>query len=218
MRSGGSLVHIACKPFMGYNPITKHTKKELFSSLTSFFFELGTLRKVLRSHRQTLLTDDLSDNIASHSFRVTLIGWFLAKEESADPHKVLLMCLLHDLEETRSGDQNWVHKPYVKVYEEEISESQLKGLPFEQELKAVLSEYRERKTHEAIIAKDADLLDEILLLKEYSQLGNKEADRWLTMRAQKRALSTRAAQKLADALYHSHPNDWWDGIWSSQRR
>src|SRR3989304_1489360 len=97
--SSGSLVHIACKPFMGYNPIMKHTKKEPFPSLASFFFELGTLRKILRSHRQTLLTDDLSDNIASHSFRVTLIGWFLAKLEQADPYKVLLMCLFHDFSE-----------------------------------------------------------------------------------------------------------------------
>lgn len=53
--------------------------------LISFFFEIGTLRKILRSYRQTLLTDDLSDNIASHSYRVSMIGWFLAMAEKPDP-------------------------------------------------------------------------------------------------------------------------------------
>lgn len=42
--------------------------------LADFLFELGTMRKVLRMHRQTLLTDDMSDNIATHSLRVTMIG------------------------------------------------------------------------------------------------------------------------------------------------
>jgi putative hydrolase of HD superfamily len=71
-----------------------------------FLFEVGTLRKTIRAHRQTLLTDDSSDNIASHSFRVIWIGWILSKMEKADPYKVLLMCLAHDTGETRSGDQN----------------------------------------------------------------------------------------------------------------
>jgi putative hydrolase of HD superfamily len=83
----------------------------------SFLYEIGTMRKTARAHRQTLLTDDLSDNIASHSYRVTWIGWFLAKAEKVDPYKVLLMCLSHDLSETRSGDQNWIHKKYIKVFE-----------------------------------------------------------------------------------------------------
>jgi len=55
--------------------------------LADFLFELGTMRKVLRMHRQTLLTDDMSDNIATHSFRVTMIGWLLAKKEMLIPIK-----------------------------------------------------------------------------------------------------------------------------------
>lgn len=72
--------------------------KNKTKQLIGFFFEVGTLRKVARAHRQTLLTDDLSDNIASHSFRVGIIGWQLAKIERADCYKVVMMCLLHDLE------------------------------------------------------------------------------------------------------------------------
>jgi putative hydrolase of HD superfamily len=72
------------------------------SSLAKFLFEVGSLRKIARSHRQKFLTDDLSDNIASHSFRVIHIGYLLAKMEKADVSKVMLMCLYHDVGESRS--------------------------------------------------------------------------------------------------------------------
>lgn len=191
------------------NPIKK---------LVSFFFEVGTLRKTLRSHRQTLLTDDLSDNIASHSYRVSMIGWFLAVAEKADSHKVVMMCLLHDLEETRSGDQNWVHKKYVKVFEEEIREGQLKPLLGSKELLKFSKEYQERKTMEARIAKDADLLDQILILKEYSWQGNKEAEDWLKGKEQEKLMFTQTGKKLAQEAYQQRPSEWWGNLWTNSRR
>lgn len=42
--------------------------------LVNFFYEVGTLRKLPRMHRQNLLIDDTTDTIASHSFRVAVIG------------------------------------------------------------------------------------------------------------------------------------------------
>ena len=94
--------------------------KKVAADISKFFYEMGTLRKVSRAHRQLLLTDDPSDNIASHTFRVCIIGMILAQLENVDIPKVVLMCLLHDITESRSGDQNWVNKKYVKVFEEEI--------------------------------------------------------------------------------------------------
>ncbi len=47
--------------------------------IAKFLFELGTLRKVPRMHGQTFLTSDLTDNIATHSFRVPFIAWMIAK-------------------------------------------------------------------------------------------------------------------------------------------
>lgn len=186
--------------------------------LANFFFEIGTLRKVARSHRQTLLTDDLSDNIASHSFRVTVIGLFLAKLAKADSGKVVKMCLLHDVGESRSGDQNWIHKRYVKVYEDEITKEQLGPLPFSDELMELDHEYQERKTLEAKLAKDADLLDQILLLKEYAHVGNHEAEAWLQNNAQEKMLQTSFAKKLARKISHQSPNEWWFDSWTPKRR
>ena len=74
--------------------------------LSLFFYEIGTLRFIGRNHRQTLLTNDISDNIASHSYRVSVIAYFLAKLAKANVKKTVTMALFHDIAETRSGDQN----------------------------------------------------------------------------------------------------------------
>ncbi len=187
-----------------------------------FLFELGTMRKLLRMHRQTLLTDDLSDNIAAHSFRVTMIGWILAQKEGADPYKVVMMCLLHDTGEARSNDHNWVNKRYTKIFDEEVIEEQLGTLPFP-ELKEIALEYKERKTKEAIVAKDADLIDQILLLKEYEWQGNKEAAIWLRGSdnrgyAQLKNLKLESSLELARAIYDRNPSDWWKGLWTNNDR
>jgi putative hydrolase of HD superfamily len=186
--------------------------------LIGFFFEVGTLRKVARAHRQTLLTDDLSDNIASHSFRTAIIGWILAKHEKIDVSRVVMMCLLHDLEESRCGDQNWIHKRFVRVFEEEIRDGQLKSLPGSKDLQKLSHEYQDRKTKEAKLAKDADLLDQILILKEYAWQGNKEAEIWLKGREQEKAMFSRTAKSLAREAYKQKPSEWWDSLWTKKRR
>lgn len=196
-------------------------KSSRLKKAASFLYEVGTMRKIARAHRQTLLTDDLSDNIASHSYRVTWIGWILSQAEKADSKKVLLMCLSHDISEIRSNDQNWVHKKYVKVFEDEILEDQTKDLPIE--LNEILKEYKERKTKEAIVAKDADLIDQILLLKEYSWQGNHEAADWLGKNKgrgnmQYKLIKTKSGKKLANEILKQKPSDWWSNHWTEKRR
>jgi putative hydrolase of HD superfamily len=196
-------------------------QKSEIKDLVSFFYEIGTLRRVLRAHQQTLFFRDESDNISSHSFRTAFIGYFLAKKLKADADKVVKMCLLHDIEETRSGDQNWVNKRYIKVFEEEIREEQLEKLPNSKELLALSKEYQERKTLEAKIAKDADLLDQILLLKEYEFQGSKEAKRWLKGKKEsqlEKLMFTNLAKELAKEIKKQKPSIWWKNLWTSKRR
>jgi len=197
-------------------------KAQEIKKLTSFFFEIGNLRKVIRAHQQILLSQDLTDNIASHSFRTAFIGYFLAKELKADANKVIKMCLLHDIEETRSGDQNWVHRRYLKIYEEEIREGQLKNLLHSEELLKISREYQERKTLEAKITKDADVLDELFLLKEYIWQGNKEAEDWLKTiqkeSQQEKRMFTALAKQIAKEVKKQKPSGWWDNLWTSKRR
>lgn len=192
--------------------------------LADFLYEIGTMRKILRMHRQTLLIDDSSDNIATHSFRVIMIGWLLAQKEKADPYKVVMMCLLHDFGEIRSNDHNWIHKRYVKTFEEEILQDQLGSLPFS-ELHDIATEYEARETKESIIAKDADLIDQILLLREYEWQGNKEAAIWLhgaDTNTKGHVLIDRlqldSSKELGNAIYDRDPSEWWNDVWTSTNR
>lgn len=185
------------------------------------------MRKLLRMHRQTLLTDDLSDNISSHSYRVAIIAWILAYQEKVDPSKVLMMALLHDLKEVRSGDHNWVHKKYVKIFEDEITEDQLGPLPHG-ELKEMVAEYEKRESKESHVVKDADLLDEMLLLREYEWQGNHEARKWLHDKKgqespygdnmQLKMLKTESAKELGKIILEACPSDWWENVWTPKNR
>lgn len=191
--------------------------------VVNFLYEIGTMRKLMRMHRQVLLTDDMSDSIASHSYRVAVISWFLAKEAGADPYKTVMMSLLHDMAEVRSNDHNWIHKKYVKVFEDEINEEQLGRLPYP-DLKDFIDEYEKRESREAILAKEADLLDQILLLREYEWGGNKEANIWLygkgsaKVNAQLEKLKTESGKRLGKLIYEISPSEWWDNIWTPDNR
>lgn len=201
----------------------KKSKNSHQENIANFLFEVGTMRKLMRMHRQVLLTDDMSDSIASHSYRVAIIAWFLAKEEKVDPYKTVMMSLIHDLAEARTGDHNWVHKKYIKIFGDEINAEQLGSLPFP-DLKHLIDEYEERKSKEAILVKEADTLDQILLLREYEWAGNKEAQVWLRGKGGKKEatqlskLKTDIGKKLGKAIYNVNPSDWWNNLWTSKNR
>lgn len=199
-------------------------KNDKNKQIVNFLFEVGTMRKLPRIHQQVLLSQDLSDNIATHSYRVSLIAWFLAKMEKVDPYKTMMMAFLHDVKEVRSGDHNYIHKKYVKIFEEEITKDQFSHLPY-LDLFNFVEEFEERKSKEATIAKDADLLDQMLLLKEYVHQGNHEAEIWLSgkgndnkINTQYQGLKTESAKKLGREILEGKVSKWWENIWTSKNR
>ncbi|PIP86896.1 phosphohydrolase [Candidatus Campbellbacteria bacterium CG22_combo_CG10-13_8_21_14_all_36_13] len=193
------------------------------SRIAQFLFEVGTMRKVARMHRQVLFTYDMSDNIATHTFRVAIIGFFLAKLAGADWKTVVMMCLLHDMGEARTNDHNWVHKRYVSEDSDKVLDEQLGSLPFS-DLFDIATEYEKRESLEAILAKDADSLDQLLLLREYAWQGNREAQIWLDGKttprpyAQLDRLKTDWAKDLGRAIYEENPSSWWDNLHTNVRR
>jgi len=174
--------------------------------IANFLFEIGTLKRMVRNSYQTLGSG--GETIAEHSFRCAMIGYALAKlEEEVDEDKVTKMCLFHDLLETRTGDQNWVHAKYVRSSEEEARQDQCRGLPFGKEMLDLLKEYEERKTKEAIIVKDADVLEQLLQEKEYYEIGNKQAELW--MEHSKGRIKTENGLKLAEAIMDGSMKNWY---------
>jgi putative hydrolase of HD superfamily len=177
-----------------------------YKKIINFFFELGMLKKTPRSGFQFLGSG--RESVADHSFRVAMIGFALARMvEKVDPFKVISMCLVHDLPEARTGDQNYVNKRYVTVDEKGAVEDLTDSLPFGGEIKGLLREYRLAGTPEARLCHDADQLDLILELKEQNDLGNSYAAKWIHFARQR--LVTAIAQEIAEQIMATDSTDWW---------
>jgi len=185
-----------------------------YGKLINFFFEIGMLKRTLRSGFQFLGSGRQS--VAEHSFRTAMIGFALARMDSGvDPFKVVCMCLVHDLPEARTGDPNYVNKRYVTVDETGAMADLAGSLPFADELKDLFKEYRDSETVEARLVHDADQLDLIVELKEQDDLGNSYAAKWIHFARQR--LTTSVAKKIAEEILTTDSTDWWfkgnDGWW-----
>jgi putative hydrolase of HD superfamily len=174
--------------------------------IANFLFEVGMLNKTPRTGFRFLGSG--KESVAEHILRTLFIGYSLCKlDPAADELKVLRMCLVHDLPEARTGDQNYMYKKYVTVDEEKAVRELTEHLPFGGEIRAVLEEFNEKKTREALLAHDADQLGLILQLKEYGDLGNQYSQEWLKIAV--RRLCTDQGRKLADTILQTDWTQWW---------
>lgn len=171
--------------------------------VADFLFEIGTLRNMRRMQSQIL--PEATDTLASHSFEVAIIGMILACAENADENKVLKMCLFHDLAEARIGDANFIHKFYVKADEEKALQDQVSDTPIAEEVLSIIKEYETHESKEAIVAKDADLLDQILVQSATIKSGS---DKKLWNDNSAKGLQTETAKELAKTLSDTNPLSW----------
>ena len=179
-------------------------KNPNYNKITDLLFEIGTLRNMKRMHCQTL--PQANDTIASHSFETAIIGMLLAKMENLDENKVLKMCLFHDVAEARTGDANFIHSHYVKADEKKVIAGQYSDTPFEKEIIEILDEHNKRESKEAIIAKDAGLLNQIISQCNYLK-DSKDLERW--NRHTIKGLKTKSAKKLAKTIIERNPFEWF---------
>lgn len=186
--------------------------------IVNFIYEFGSLQFIPRAHKQTLFIEGDSDNILAHTGLTTLIGYALAHKENANTYKVMLMTIFYDFPETRSSDHNWIHKKYVKIFEDEIIQDQLEALPFSGELMDIVAEYNTRETLEAKVAKDADSLAQIYSLQMLAMKGNEEAKRWLISKPSGRRLYTNTAKEWVIEICKQTPSAWWKDIWTDKNR
>jgi len=183
-------------------------------AIANFLFEVGMLKRTPRTGLQFLGTG--SESVAEHTFRTVCIGYVLAQlVPEADAHKLLKMCLLHDLHEARTGDVNYMNKKYVAVDEDKARRELAATVPFGNDIEQVAGEFNGGATLEARLANDADQLDLILMLKENKDLGNRYADEWISFAVKR--LKTDVARDLAQQImttdsthwWFSEKNDWW---------
>ena len=174
--------------------------------IANFLFEVGMLNKTPRTGFRFLGSG--KESVAEHILRTIFIGYSLCKlDPAADELKVLRMCLVHDLPEARTGDQNYMYKKYVTVDEEKAVRELTEHLPFGGEIKTVLEEFNEKKTREALLAHDADQLALMLQLKECGDLGNQYSQEWQDFAV--RRLCTDQGRKLAETILQTDWTQWW---------
>lgn len=174
--------------------------------VVNFLFEAGMLKKTPRTGFQFLGTG--GESVAEHILSTLFAAFVLCKlSPEADENRVLKLCLFHDLVEARTGDMNYVNKKYVEVNEIKAVKELTENLFFGEEIAAAVDEFNALKTPEAVIARDADQLALIILLKEYGDLGNKYSREWIAY-ARKRLISEKARQ-MADCIEHTDSSDWW---------
>ena len=177
--------------------------------LINFLFEVGQLKRVKRSGWWTINIKD-PETVAEHCQRCAALGYFLAKLEKVDSSKVVLMCLFNDLHETRINDLHKVGHKYIdfREAEDQVQKDQLEEL--DPELLGILTEFQERETKEAIVARDADLLENALQAKEYLKIGYKDAQIWINN--VKKLVKTDSAKKMVEEIESTDPNAWLQGL------
>jgi putative hydrolase of HD superfamily len=175
-------------------------------AIVNFLFEVGMLKRTPRSGWQFLGSG--SESVAEHAFRTAMIAFALARlDGTVDADRVLRLAIVHDLPEARTGDLNYMNQKYVKADEAMAAEHMAEGLPFGDELLDLLAEYRDQKTPEAILTRDADNLEMLLELKEHQDTGNPQSRDWIPHAVDR--LRTEAARELARSILECNCADWW---------
>ncbi len=182
-------------------------------NIAKFFFELGQLKRVKRSGWWAAGIKD-PETIAEHSYRAVMIGRILAELENADKDKVTMMLLFHDVPEARVNDMHKVGARYVNFKEAELRalKEQITRLPSKIAKEALdnYNEMVERKTKEAIVAKDADLLECAIQAKEYLEQNYKDCENWIYN--VEKSLKTKSAKEILKLIKKTKSNSWWYGL------
>ena len=172
-----------------------------------FLFEIGQLRLIKRMWQRFFQSD--TANLSDHIFRVAWIALLIAKKEGkANEEKILKMALVHDIGESRTGDVDYISRQYTQRDEFLATSDMLKDTALEEEMSVIWKEYEEKKSSEAKIVRDADMLDVDLELREQSI--QTATSNWLENRKKmvRAKLFTKTARKYLEAIYKSNAHDW----------
>jgi putative hydrolase of HD superfamily len=172
-----------------------------------FLYEMGCIRFIQRSWRRFLNAN--YQNLAEHHFRVAWIALMLAKHENVQNiDKVMKLALIHDIEESRTGDVDYLSRQFVDRHGDEAISDMFKGTAIE-EFKSLWNEYKEKKTPEARIVKDADLLDVDLEIQEQSYVGHDAKEKFHPDRYKiYDKLYSNTAKQFWKMIQESNPHDW----------
>jgi putative hydrolase of HD superfamily len=174
--------------------------------IVNLLFEAKMLKSIPRSGYSFLGAGN--ESVAEHSFSTVFIAYVMSQIESdIDALKLITMCLVHDLAESRTGDLNYVNKNYVTADETKAMHDATRNLPFGHSLAELTREFNSGETKEAKLARDADQLSFILELKALSDIGYEPPKKWLKIILKR--LETTTGKKLSKNIMNTKWDDWW---------
>lgn len=174
-----------------------------------FIFEIGRLRFVDRAWKQ-LFGPDLQ-NVSEHTMRVVWLSLIVAKYEKTkiDENKLIKMAIVHDLDESRTGDTHLVSRRYSTRFSQKAIDDIFKATALNDSFITIFQEFEKCKTLEAKIVKDADNLDVDIETVEAKSRGGKIPRLWRKFRLMTyKDFYTQSAKKIARTIERADPNDW----------
>jgi putative hydrolase of HD superfamily len=183
------------------------TSKDTNKNILNFLFELGQLRRI-KHEGWRVIGIEHPESVAEHSLRAAQIGFILAKLENyPNPEQVCTMIVFHDIGEARVGDIHKLAKRYITVDEAKATFEQLEVLgKMGDDLFHFWNQVETQETVAGIIAKDADILEQAVMAKEYLERGYVGAQCWIDNVA--KALQTESAKQLLASLKEVNSYDW----------
>ena len=177
------------------------------SQRANYLNEVGMLNRTPRSGFPFLGSGEQS--VAEHIFRMTHVAFILARmsDEKVDELRLLHLVLFHDLPEARTSDHNYVYRRYVTEDLEKVFADGAREWAHGAEIVAAIREFETAETLEARLAKDADQLELLLMLKQQADLGKPRVDEWITPLLAR--LKTEAGKRLADEILATRWDAWW---------
>ena len=184
----------------------------------NLFAEAGLLKKVKRSGWWVAGIKD-PESVAEHSFRCAVIAHHLAHLEKVDVYKAVWMALFNDIHESRINDLHKMGHFYIdfKEAEKKVFKDQVKDLKsgVQSEMTRLRSQYESQSTKEAIVARDADILECLLQAKEYYQEGYSKAKKFFRMAPSH--LKTKSARRYWKLISKWDSDQWWTGVVKFER-
>jgi putative hydrolase of HD superfamily len=179
------------------------------SQRANYLNEVGMLNRTPRSGFAFLGSGEQS--VAEHIQRTMHVAFVLARMsgEKIDELRLLRLVMFHDLPEARTSDHNYVNRKYVTEDLDKVLDDGARAWAYGDEIVAAIREFESGESPEACLAKDADQLELLLMLKQQADLGKPNVDEWITPLLAR--LKTAAGKRLADEILGTRWDAWWFG-------
>ena len=159
------------------------------------------------------------ESVAEHCFRCAFMAYYLAHREGADPYRSMAMALFNDIHEARINDLHKMGHYYIdfKEAESKVFKDQVRDLeePIKKEMSGFRSDYEGQKSLEAIVARDADILECLLQAKEYYDSGALKTKKFFKQAPDH--LHTQSAKQLWNEIKDYDTSVWWERVVKFER-